>query len=186
MTIALNMLIREMFSGSHGFKMFAKGFRHVTSSRSPEYLQFNGAAERTVQTAKRLFRKSNMDNKEPFEGLLKYRNTSLEDIGASPTQLLMGRRTWTTMPIHRRLLAHRTSESAGVVEKLQHRQLVSKKFYDRNSRNLLPLELETKLESVLMGIVRAVQLRFFRGLIKFRTKMVKFTGGIKKSYVVAK
>ena len=81
---------RNVFGDSHEFKKFAKswGFQHITSS--PEYPQSNGAAERTVH------------NKDPFEGLLKYRNTPFEDIGSSLVQLLMGRRTRTMIPTHRR------------------------------------------------------------------------------------
>jgi hypothetical protein len=136
---------RNVFGDSHEFKKFAKswGFQHITSS--PEYPQSNGAAERAVQTAKRIFRKSVADNKDPFEGLLKYRNTPFEDIGSSPVQLLMGRRTRTMIPTHRRLLLPQTPECAKVVKGLQHRQLVSKKYYDRSGRDLPPLEVGDKV-----------------------------------------
>lgn len=105
-----------------------------------------------------------MDNKDPFERLLKYCSTPLEYIGASPTQLLMGRRTRTTISIHRRLLTPRTFESAVVVKKLQHRQLVSKKFYDRHNGHLSPLEAADKVRIRPNGIIRGVQLRFCRDL----------------------
>ena len=138
---------RNVFGDSHEFKKFAKswGFQHITSSS--EYPQSNGAAERAVQTTNRIFRKSVADNKDPFEGLLKYRNTPFEDIGSSPVQLLMGRRTRTMIPTHRRLLLPQTPECAKVVKGLQHRQLVSKKYYDRSGRDLhvSPLEVGDKV-----------------------------------------
>ena len=89
---------RNLFHSTHEFKMFAKewGFKHTTSS--PEYPQSNGAAERAVQTAKRILKKASADGKDPFGGLLEYRNTPFKDIGLSPAQLLMSRRTRTMLP----------------------------------------------------------------------------------------
>ena len=87
---------RNLFDSIHEFKQVAEdwGFCHTTSS--PDYPQSNGAAERAVQTAKRILKKAAADQKDPFEGLLKYRNTPFEDIGVSPAQLLMSRRTLIT------------------------------------------------------------------------------------------
>jgi len=61
---------RNLFDSTHQFKDFARewGFRHTTSSQ--EYPQSNGAAERAVQTAKRIVKKAEADGKDPFEGLL--------------------------------------------------------------------------------------------------------------------
>ena len=68
---------------------------------SPEYPQSNGAAERAVQTAKRIKKKASADGKDPFEGLLKYSNTPFKDIGLSPAQLLISWRTRTMLPTHK-------------------------------------------------------------------------------------
>ena len=131
---------RNLFSTTHEFKQFAEewGFRHTTSS--PEYPQSNGAAERAVQTAKRIFKKAAADKKDPFEGLLKYRNTPFEDIGVSPVQLLMSRRTRTMIPTHRRLLLPQAVDPDQVVKALKQRQSVSKKNYDKQGRDLPQLE----------------------------------------------
>ena len=90
---------KNVFSNNHEFKKFAEEwvFSHTTSS--PEYSQSNGAAERTVQTAKRILKKAAAENKDPFEGLFKYRNTPLEDISVSPVQLLMSQHTQTNQLI---------------------------------------------------------------------------------------
>ncbi|XP_029210371.2 uncharacterized protein K02A2.6-like [Acropora millepora] len=110
---------RNLLDSTHQFKEFARewGFRHTTSS--PEYPQSNGAAERAVQTAKRILKKAEADGEDPFEGLLKYRNTPFEDIGLSPAQLLMSRRTRTTLPTHRRLLLPQPMEPQRVVKALR-------------------------------------------------------------------
>ena len=76
-------------SSNHEFKKFAEEWGFSDTTSSPEYPQSNGAAERVVQTARRILKKATAENKDPFEGLLKYRNTPFEDIGVSPAQLLM-------------------------------------------------------------------------------------------------
>ena len=136
---------RNLFNSSHEFKRFADewGFRHTTSS--PEYPQSNGAAEKAVQTAKRILKKAAADNKDPFEGLLKYRNTPFDDLGVSPAQLLMSRRTRTQLPTHRRLLLPWPVDPNQVVKTLKNRQSVSKKNYDSHSRDLPPLQAGDKV-----------------------------------------
>ena len=93
-----------------------------------------------MQTAKRIFKKAAADKKDPFEGLLKYRNTPFEDIGVSPVQLLMSRCTRTMIPTHRRLLLPQTGDPDKVVKALKQRQSVCKKNYDKQSRDVPPLE----------------------------------------------
>lgn len=83
--------------------------------------------------------------KDPFEGLLKYRNTPFEDIGVSPVQLLMSRRTRTMIPTHRRLLLPQAVDPDQVVKALKQRQFVSKKNFDKQSRDLPPLEAGDKV-----------------------------------------
>ena len=148
---------RNLFNSSHEFKRFADewGFRHTTSS--PEYPQSNGAAEKAVQTAKRILKKAAADNKDPFEGLLKYRNTPFDDLGVSPAQLLMSRRTRTQLPTHRRLLLPRPVDPNQVVKTLKHRQSVSKKNYDVI---FLLYKLETRCESVQTGRLSGGKLKY--------------------------
>ena len=136
---------RNLFDSTHQFKQFANewGFRHSTSS--PLYPQSNGAAEKAVQTAKRILKKAAADGKDPFEGLLKYRNTPFEDIGVSPAQLLMGRRTRTMIPTHRRLLLPQTIDPDRVVKTLTQRQQASKAHFDKTSKDLPPLSAGDKV-----------------------------------------
>ncbi|KAL9974063.1 hypothetical protein ACROYT_G011060 [Oculina patagonica] len=112
---------------------------------SPEYPQSNGAEESAVQTGKRILKKAAADHKDPFEGLLKYRYTLFEDIGMSPAQLLMSRRTRTMIPTHQLLLLPQAVDPDRVVKALQLRQSVSKGNYDKQSRDLPPLEAGDKV-----------------------------------------
>ncbi|XP_041376696.1 uncharacterized protein K02A2.6-like [Gigantopelta aegis] len=88
---------------NYEFKEFAKiyGFVHITSL--PRYPQSNGMAERTVQTVKKIFKKAKETGRDPYLALLDFRNTPIENFG-TPTQLLMGRRTRTTLPTRPSLL----------------------------------------------------------------------------------
>ena len=126
---------RNLFDSTHEFKEFAQewGFHHTTSS--PEYPQSNGAAERAVQNAKRILMKAAADHKDSFEGLLKYRNTPFQDIGISPVQLLMSRRSRTMIPTHRRLLLPQAVGPDQVVKALKLCQNISKRNYDKQGKH---------------------------------------------------
>ena len=75
------------------FSRFAHewGFTQITSS--PKYPQGNGEAVHMVQTMENLLTKA----KDPYEAMLAYRATPLEN-GYSPAKLSMGRRLRTTLP----------------------------------------------------------------------------------------
>ena len=77
------------------FREFATKYGFVHTTSSPRYPQANGEVERAVRTAKSLLRK----NDEIYSALLTYRSTPLQN-GLSPSELLMGRRLRTQLPIH--------------------------------------------------------------------------------------
>lgn len=69
-------------------------FHHVISS--PGHAQSNGKAESAVKIIKRILRRSD----DPMLALLEIRNTPTESIGASPVQIIMGRRTRDAVKIY--------------------------------------------------------------------------------------
>ena len=77
------------------FREFATKYGFVHTTSSPRYPQANGEVERAVRTAKSLLRK----NDDIHSALLTYRSTPLQN-GLSPSELLMGRRLRTQLPIH--------------------------------------------------------------------------------------
>ena len=79
---------------SECFQNFTKSYGFTHSTSSPLYPQSNGEAERAVRTMKNILKK----NQDPYLGLLAYRSTPLQN-RLSPSQLLMGRRLLTTLPM---------------------------------------------------------------------------------------
>ena len=123
---------------SKAFEEFSKEyeFEHVTSS--PKFPQVNGEAERAVKTMKQL-----LENiKDPYVLLLAYRSTPLEN-GYSQSQLLMGRKLRTILPITSRQLKPSVPKERVVREKQRKFKKRNKKNFDRRHkvRDLQPLQL---------------------------------------------
>ena len=55
-------------------------FKHTTVN--PLYSQANGLIEKAVQTVKSLLTKAKQDHRDPYLGLLEYRNTPIDDVGS--------------------------------------------------------------------------------------------------------
>ncbi|KAK7106117.1 hypothetical protein V1264_017410 [Littorina saxatilis] len=111
---------------SNEFTSFAAsyGFTHVTSS--PKYPQSNGEAERAVQTVKLLLKK----NKDPYLALLMYRSTPLQN-GLSPSQLLMGRKLKTLVPVLPNTLKPQTPDHDSVKAKETASKEKQRQTFDR-------------------------------------------------------
>ena len=121
---------------SEQFKEFAEnyGFEHVTSS--PRYSQSMGFIEKYVQICKNVLKKAKKSNSDPYLAILEYRNTPIEGIKLSPSQLLMGRRTRTQLPVNDSLLKPQYHDGANVQNALNERQHIQKYYYDRGAKSL--------------------------------------------------
>ena len=120
---------------AENFKSFSAqyGFEHVTSS--PRYPQSNGAAERAVKTVKSMFQK----NEDPYMALLILRSTPLEN-GYSPTELLMGRKIRTTLPLTENQLIPSIPDMEMVRKKEEQiKQRMKKNFDARHKAITLPM-----------------------------------------------
>ena len=123
---------------STNFQNFAKEweFKHITSS--PHFPQANGKVENAVKTAKRLLKKAQADNRDPYLALLDWRNTPTESLNSSPVQRLMGRRTRTTLPITAKLLKPKPADN--VQELLTHKRAKQARYYNRGAKQLPELK----------------------------------------------
>ena len=136
---------------SKEFEMFAKewNFVHVTSS--PYCARSNGMAERTIQTVKKVLKKSSLDNTDIYLCLLDLRNTPVVDM-QSPAQLLMGRRLRTRLPIAKALLQPEGVSHSSVKEQLKERQKKQKHYYDHGAKLLPPLNVGERVTIQKEGI----------------------------------
>ena len=117
------------------FRKFSEdwGFEHITSS--PGYPQSNGQSEGTVKTVKAMLEKAG----DPYKALLSYGNTPLEEVNLSPSQMLMGRRLRTSIPVTEDLLKPQLYDPEDVLPKLKERQRKQKLQHDRKAKELPPL-----------------------------------------------
>ena len=123
---------------SSEFAAFVKEYQFTHSTSSPRYPRSNGLAEKCLQTAKSLLKKAKKCGNDPYLALLELRNTPIEGLG-SPSQLLMGRRTRTVLPVKPSLLTP-DKLKIDVPSVLREKQKEQKKYYDRNTKQLEPLK----------------------------------------------
>ena len=102
---------------SMDFSLFAKQWEFKHTTVSPLYPQANGLVEKEVQIVKNLPTKAKQDRRDPYLGLLEYRNTPI-DVG-SPAQLLMSRRLRSIIRTTNAQLQPKVLDPHKVMEKLR-------------------------------------------------------------------
>lgn len=126
---------------SYEFEDFSKkwNFDHITSS--PRYPQSNGLAERTVQTVKRLLKKTRKSGTDPLLAVLEYRTTPLSDTGCSPSQVLMSKKLRSVIPCLPVQLVPETPNLPKIKSLMRSSRLEQKNHYDVKAKPLKPLVL---------------------------------------------
>ena len=112
--------------------------KHTTVS--PLYSQANGLVKKEVQIVKNLLTKAKKDRRDPYLGLLEYRNTPIDDVG-SPAQLLMSRRLRSIIPTTNAQLQPNVLDPHKVMEKLRLKQEQQKHYLDQHAKHLHTLAI---------------------------------------------
>lgn len=134
---------------SKDFLLFAKQWEFKHTTVSPRYPQANGLVEKEVQTVKNILTKAKQDRRDPYLGLLEYRNTPIDDVG-SPAQLLMSRRLRSIIPTTDAQLQPKVLDPHKVEEKLRLKQEKQKHYFDQHAKHLPTLEKGDRIR-VQMG-----------------------------------
>ena len=124
---------------SKEFESFTKHweFKHTTSSTP--YTQANELVEKSVRTVKNLLTKEKEDHRDPYLGLLEYRNTPIDEF-CSPAQVLMSRRLRSIIPTTEAQLQPTVLDPNKVKQKLRLKQEKQKYYFDQHTKQLPVLE----------------------------------------------
>lgn len=118
---------------------FADDWKFKITPCSPHHQQANGQAERTIQTVKKLIKKTLEDKEDIYLALLTYRNTPVYD-SYTPSQILMSRMLRDNVPRIKRQLQPRTINKARFHEKLTTARNRYKNYYDRHCKSRPEIE----------------------------------------------
>ncbi|KAG9282090.1 hypothetical protein AMEX_G700 [Astyanax mexicanus] len=117
------------------FVSFTKAYNFTHTTSSPHYPQSNGAAERSVATAKRILRQP-----DPQLALMSYRATPIKATGRSPAELMTGRQIRTTIPLLPQNLKPNAIDYEQVRQKDKQTKQAYRFFYNRrHSVRTLPI-----------------------------------------------
>ena len=114
---------------SHAFQEFAKSYCFTHTTSSPLYPRANGEAERAVRTLKGFLKK----DVDVHLALLTYRSTPLQN-GLSPSELLMGRRLRTHMPMLPQLLLPQSPTLSTTMNRETSARAKAKNHFDTSHR----------------------------------------------------
>lgn len=121
------------------FREFSKQYGFVHETSSPHHPQSNGLAEKTVQTIKHIFSKSQASRTDPYLGILEYLNTPLET-DLSPAQLLMSRRLRSILPSTLAQLQPNVANHEKFRKQLSENRDKQAKYYSSIAEPLKPLQ----------------------------------------------
>ena len=102
----------------------------------------NCLAEKYVQIAKNILKNAKQENQDPYQGLLSYQNTPIDDSG-SPAQLLMGRCLHKKLPTIASQLMSKVQNPKMVTAAMAAKQMRQKDYYNQGAKPLKPLQKGT-------------------------------------------
>ncbi|KAL7304666.1 hypothetical protein TKK_0002912 [Trichogramma kaykai] len=118
------------------YRKFSNEWNFKCTITSPKHHQANGLAERYIETVKKMFYKIVQEKRDIHLALLQYRNTPINDMGVTPTELLFGRKTRNLIPFCKNKPISRREFK----ENLINNQLKQKEYFDRGAKMLSPLK----------------------------------------------
>ena len=125
---------------SEEFANFAKEWEFSHKPTSPYHSRSNAKAEAAVKIVKTMLKKAHRDKKDPWLAILDWRSTPTEQIGTSPVQRLMSRRTCTRLPTADELLNPEVVN--GVTQKIEKKRKKAKFYFDRTAEKLPELVID--------------------------------------------
>ena len=117
---------------SYEFQNFSKEWNFSIQTCSPHYHQSNGLAEKAVDIAKIMIKKSYESKTDLTLFLLNYRNSIISTLGYSPAQLLQSRILRSKLPINLSNLKPKLMPES-VLTKMKENQCRQKEWYDKNA-----------------------------------------------------
>lgn len=93
-----------------------------------------------MKKVKTLLKKCKQDGTDPLIAILELRATPLS-IGYSPTEILMGRKIRTFIPMSEKNLTPKTTDFKRIRSLLEKQKCIQKKNYDKHSRPLKPFNI---------------------------------------------
>ena len=120
---------------SEQFKDFSEQYLNSNMSHlHPTSPVAMGKLKRQCKLLKNLMKKAKKEGSDPYLAILDYRNTPIDGLDASPAQMLMQRRTRTTLPTASKLLKPKVVQN--VHENLKLKQETQKRYFDRGTKQL--------------------------------------------------
>lgn len=124
---------------SQPFKNFCRAWDIEHVLISPKFPQANGFIERQIQTLKSLLTKCKESNSDAFLAMIEWRNTSSTNI-PSPAEIMYSRKIRSVLPMKNKLFDTKPISNKSIRESLEERQKMTKKYYDKNTRELPDLK----------------------------------------------
>lgn len=118
--------------GSYCCQQYASKCEINLVTSSPYYPKSNGMAERAVQTAKDILRKSAESKVHYQAALMEYRNTSLPGVNLSPVQIMFGRQIRTSSLTAKDATQNQYSNRVKAL--LKGAQAKTKQYYDQQAK----------------------------------------------------